>query len=120
MNAEGVVSKTNNPREQMVPFEQANVNEFHPDPLGAVGESFWNDVVGVLFPWELAKAPTKTSNSSNSIVGIGITFRRDFGGALLVHQIVLVCGCWQTISALLLACIIVLRWIAPAVACEIC
>jgi len=31
--------------------------------------------------------------ASTAIVGVGITFRRDLSGALLIHQIVQVCPC---------------------------
>jgi hypothetical protein len=47
--------------------------------------SFWHDVVGVLFPWELEQ---QKKTASGTITGVGVTFRRDSSGALLVHQIV--------------------------------
>jgi hypothetical protein len=38
-----------------------------------------------LFPWELEQ---QKKTASGTITGVGITFRRDSSGALLVHQIV--------------------------------
>ena len=60
-----------------------------PEPLAEAEKAFlhgfWHVVVGVLFPWELEQ---QKNTASGTITGIGITFRRDSSGALLVHQIV--------------------------------
>ena len=36
-------------------YEPKPVRGMHPDPLGAVGKSFWEDVIGTLLPWEVEK-----------------------------------------------------------------
>jgi hypothetical protein len=56
------------------------------------GESFWEDLIGTLLPWEVKKQKP-LPGASTAIVGVGITFRRDLSGALLIHQIVQVCPC---------------------------
>ena len=91
---------------QVVPRCGGEDSGLHPDALGAVGESFWQDVVGALFPWEVdpGRAPTTTDDivgvlfpweaqqkkapRTGNIVGIGITFRREQSDALLIHHIV--------------------------------
>ena len=73
----------------MVPYGgEEDGDRSAPNPLEAVGESFWYDVIGVLFPWEVEQ---KKPAASGAIAGVGITFRRDFSGALLIHHIVPVC-----------------------------
>lgn len=78
------------PHAQLVTYEPKPVRGMHPDPLGAVGKSFWEDVIGTLLPWEVEKEKAPIPNPA-SFVGVGITFRRDLNGALLIHQIMQVC-----------------------------
>ena len=77
--------------------------------VGAVGNSFWKDVVGGLFPWEFPGRATQTvtdldilgvllpwefeqknqlPRAAAGFCGVGIIFRRHLSGALLVHQLV--------------------------------
>jgi ankyrin repeat protein len=53
-----------------------------PEPLL---HSFWHGVVGTLFPWELEQQKT---TASGTITGVGVIFRQDSSGSLLVHKIV--------------------------------